>query len=1040
VVTVHGLWSRRQVLCLWTDAPVLPAAREALAARAPALAAALGAPARGVLELLLPTADGVPRHVDGPVDAPVVLAPWRLRVVALNPDRAAAVLAEVTALGPEPEPGPALVLADDLRHLAEVAACVRARVDAAHVVPDLVHDDGAWWGRWAPLPDAAWRAWRSGAAAAMPPVLRAEVTGERAEGERQRGRSAVAVVDELCAELTDLLVARRLREAGLLAEPELGSDAGREPATGGDAVSAWVASLLSGQEVAGAPAVLADLAARARRWRGSGTSSPVELVLRVTEPPDPDDDAAGTTGGPLAPSGWTLQVRLRSLDDPSLVLTPEEVRAGVGGVDWPLEADPWAYALTELARAGAVYPPLLEEIGAQPGADASMGVQALLDLVGRGAPLLSEAGVAVQLPGRWLRPQVGLRLHAHTSAAAQEGTAVPQAADAAGRLGADQLVEYSWKVALGSEELTQAELEAMVAARSPLVRLRGRWVEVDAERVARSLRFLQRAGTGSAGLGGVLGQVATAKDLPAPVTGITATGWLGDLLDGRGEQALEPVPPPAGLRAQLRPYQERGVAWLAFMARHGLGVVLADDMGLGKTVQLLALQLHEQEDAARRGQGVAPTLLVCPMSVVGNWQREAARFAPGLRVHVHHGPERLHGEALAEAVAASDLVLTTYALLARDADDLAPVAWRRVALDEAQHVKNPGTRAARAVRSVAGAPCPPGGTHRVALTGTPVENRLGELHALLDFTSPGLLGSAAGFRERFAVPVERHRDATAGRLLTTLTRPFVLRRVKTDPSVISDLPEKLEMVVRANLTAEQASLYQAVVEEMLAQVDAADGVQRKGLVLATLTRLKQVCNHPAQYLGDGSSLLRRGQHRSGKLALVDDVLDAVVADGERALCFTQYREFGSMLVPHLSARYGAPVPFLHGGVPRAARDAMVSRFSADDGPPVMLLSLKAGGTGLNLTAANHVVHLDRWWNPAVEAQATDRAYRIGQQRQVQVRKLVCVGTVEERIDALMTSKAELADLVVGTGEGWLTELSTDALRELLVLGADAVGD
>ncbi|MEH3077693.1 MAG: DEAD/DEAH box helicase, partial [Quadrisphaera sp.] len=413
----------------------------------------------------------------------------------------------------------------------------------------------------------------------------------------------------------------------------------------------------------------------------------------------------------------------------------------------------------------------------------------------------------------------------------------------------------------------------------------------------------------------------------------------------------------------------------------------------------------------------------------GTGEREAARFAPDLRVHTHHGPDRLRGEALLQAAARTDLVLTTYPLVARDADDLAAVAWRRVALDEAQHVKNLGTRAARAVRQVAGPPFPagaggsPGRTQKIALTGTPVENRLAELHAVVDFTNPGVLGSATRFRERFSVPVERHGDERATQLLTTLTRPLVLRRTKTDPGVAPDLPAKLELVVRANLTTEQAALYKAVVDEMLAKIKEAEQQknkeQRRGLVLATLTRLKQVCNHPAQLLADGSPFLRRGQHRSGKLALVDDVLDTVVADGEKALLFTQYRELGALLVPHLEQRYGVEVPYLHGGVSKKARDAMVQRFSGrpedrdDDGAsPIMLLSLRAGGTGLNLVAANHVVHVDRWWNPAVEAQATDRAFRIGQTRQVQVRKLVCVGTVEERVDELMTRKADLASAVV----------------------------
>jgi SNF2 family DNA or RNA helicase len=421
------------------------------------------------------------------------------------------------------------------------------------------------------------------------------------------------------------------------------------------------------------------------------------------------------------------------------------------------------------------------------------------------------------------------------------------------------------------------------------------------------------------------------------------------------------------------------------------------------------------------------------MSVVGNWQREAARFVPTLRVHVHHGPQRLTGEELTAAVGASDLVITTYALLARDLAQLKEQQWRRVVLDEAQHIKNSKTSQARAARSIPAA-------HRVALTGTPVENRLDELRSILDFANSGILGSEAMFRKRFVVPIEREQDETAVARLRAVTSPFVLRRVKTDPAVIADLPDKFEMTVRANLTAEQAALYRAVVDDMMAQIRDKKGMKRKGAVLAALTKLKQVCNHPAHFLRDGSAVTRRGQHRSGKLGLVEDILDSVLADGEKALLFTQFREFGDLVAPYLSERFGTAVPFLHGGVTKQKRDDMVAAFQGDGGPPIMLLSLKAGGTGLNLTAANHVVHLDRWWNPAVENQATDRAFRIGQRRDVQVRKLVCVGTLEERIDAMIATKQELADLAVGTGENWVTEMSTEQLGELLRLGDEAVGE
>ena len=416
------------------------------------------------------------------------------------------------------------------------------------------------------------------------------------------------------------------------------------------------------------------------------------------------------------------------------------------------------------------------------------------------------------------------------------------------------------------------------------------------------------------------------------------------------------------------------------------------------------------------------------MSLVGNWQREAARFTPDLAVHVHHGADRLAGAELAAALAAADLVITTYQTAARDRAALSEVRWARVVCDEAQAIKNHLSQQAKAVRALPAA-------SRIALTGTPVENQLSELWSIMEFANPGMLGSAKAFRERYAVPIERHGSEEAAQQLRRVTQPFVLRRLKTDKSIISDLPEKQEMKVWCNLTQEQASLYAATVDRhAVPDRGRLRRHQRRGLVLATMAKLKQVCNHPAHLLGDGSRL----PGRSGKLARLEELCEEIAAEGDKALCFTQYAEFGRMLQPYLAARIGCPVLFLHGGTAKKQRDAMVARFQEADEPVLFLLSLKAGGTGLNLTAANHVIHVDRWWNPAVEDQATDRAFRIGQRRDVQVRKFVCVGTLEERIDAMIEQKKALAEQIVGTGESWLTELSTAALREVLALSPDAV--
>lgn len=524
-----------------------------------------------------------------------------------------------------------------------------------------------------------------------------------------------------------------------------------------------------------------------------------------------------------------------------------------------------------------------------------------------------------------------------------------------------------------------------------------------------------------------LGLAADDSPMGLPVVGIETEGWLSGVLGTMDAGArLDPVEPPRSFHGRLRPYQMRGLSWLAFLDRVGLGACLADDMGLGKTIQMLALLLHERARRPRPG----PTLIVCPMSVVGNWQREVERFAPGLRVMVHHGTERLSGRAFARNASRHDVVISTYALVHRDRESLAATRWHRIALDEAQNIKNSAAKQAQAVRSLQA-------NRRVALTGTPVENRLSELWSIMEFLNPGYLGSASAFRRSFAVPIERYRDPDRAERLRRLVGPFVLRRLKTDRAIIADLPEKLEMRVLCNLTREQASLYEAVVRDMVRAIRDTEGIQRKGLVLATLTRLKQVCNHPAQFLRDGSALAGR----SGKLARIEEMLDELIAAGHRALVFTQFAEMGEMLKRHLQERLGHEVLFLHGGTSKPARDAMVARFQSDGGaPPVFILSLKAGGFGLNLTAASHVFHFDRWWNPAVENQATDRAFRIGQRKNVQVHKYVCVGTLEERIDLMLEQKKGLADRVIGTGEGWITELSTEELKDLFALSKDAVAE
>ncbi|NIZ90086.1 SNF2-related protein [Kineococcus rubinsiae] len=988
----HSRWELGAGLAAHPGA--LPAAeRRALARSLPdaSLRAALTGPARTV-RVLMPVRDGVPvRSPEAVGRVPQQRRPagsTALEVVAL-PVAAPDVATSLAALRCVAE-GPALLVGREVRHLAALVRDVERLVEAGRVVPEAVSEPGTDVVRatWRLAPDEDVRAWIAAHAAALPPALSTALrTGSRG--------ATAGTAEEVLAGLLDAVVPVLVRERAA-------GDARVEPVLT-DAhplLTALVRGTALGVDASRWARLRADLAT----WVASHRRRRVEVVLRLQEPRWSDDEVAAGDD-----AAWPVDVLVR-LDG----AVPEPL-AGLTGDREAVAAlrDGLRRALTVLPSLRAARRDAVDE------GRLWVTTTTALGLVEHGADLLREADVTLLLPRDWTRVAPSLRLDVQGSR------------DAGGErpLGFAALVSWDWSVALGGDVLTEDELGVLADAASPLVWLRGEWVRLQPGSLAAARRFVRRArqrrDDAPASLAGLVAELAGADALPVPLSAVTARGWVDGLLRGTEAEVVQ-VPVPAALQGVLRPYQHRGLSWLAFLDRLGLGSVLADDMGLGKTVQVLALLLHERDDAPSPG----PTLLVCPMSLVGNWSREAARFAPTLRVRVHHGASRARGEAVA-AYADADVVVTTYGVLASDVDELAGVAWHRLVLDEAHQVKNTATRQARAVRRVPAA-------RRIALTGTPVENRLEELRGVLDAVNPGMLGSAAAFRDRFARPIELRADAAAASRLRAVTRPFVLRRVKTDKAVIADLPEKIEMVVPVSLTREQAALYRSTVDALLTGLDDLSPMQRKGSVLRTLTQLKQVCNHPAHFLGDGSPLLRGGRHRSGKLAAVDDLVESLLAEGDRALLFTQFAEFGRMLAPHLQERFGVEVPFLHGGTTRTQRDGIVRRFQSDDGPPLLLLSLKAGGTGLNLTRANHVLHVDRWWNPAVEDQATDRAFRIGQDRTVQVRKLVTAGTVEERIDAVIAGKSALADLVVGPGEGWLTELGTEALRELLVLSQEAV--
>ena len=1301
------------------------------------------------------------------------LRAWIIPTLVLQPVDGAALLAaldesdRLTVLGPDGGELD-LPLGASARYSRAVARFAEAVVRRGEVLPTLdvdeaedgddvsyangsgngsnsrggIGDEDGYFAYWRPKYSYETGAYRKLLQSAMPPVFRAQLLDIELTG-----RASAEVLDGAICALVDSYVMEALAGPhGLHGEPLAPSNVLATGAAGlaRDWLNALTSASGNGVDTSETdPETVRALAERISRWQASNleprTAGPVRICLRLV-PPEGSREA----------ERWTVELLLQSSTDPSLVATAAEVwqRTGAARLLKSAGVDPRTELLSGLGRAARLFPALGPALRDSAPTEVPLDLDGAYDFLRHTAPALLGSGFGVLLPAWWSARRGEVKLRLTTSEPAEQPGRVA-AADS--RFGFEQLVRYEWQASLGDQQLTGEEFQALAQAKSGLVQLRGQWVEVDQAGIAAGLRAMGGAPAGTTRASDVLRTALFGLDDDEhSLIEVDAAGWLGDLLNGVAEQQCTPIGAPAGMTAALRPYQERGVGWLAFMDRLGLGAVLADDMGLGKClagaanifvngalttmeeawkrfagsstpsadglgewaeptsavsvnslsqngsaveagvsrlyrqhidekvrrvlledgsevvatlrhrflgpggftnevavgdriavpariaaggetgtgagaregaavepdlVAELARQIAEEpagservvpdfvtqaddatvalflreyftvrgevipaDDAKRAvtvvavspeimyqlammlrrfgiwlqyteehvfgeamrlvgeiggGYGdtggslrafreligfsdetkqseldlvcaaaresgasrvesetfperhepevhypkvieveeldytgyvydlevpalhnyvaggmvchntiqvlavlagerndqptVGPTLLICPMSLAANWQREAARFAPKLTVHIHHGSERLTGEQFRQVASESDLIVTTYALALRDQQLLSGVDWHRIVIDEAQAIKNAGTKQSRAVRSLSA-------RHRIALTGTPVENRLADLWSVLEFANPGLLGSAERFRERFAKPIERYGDQDAAERLRRATGAFILRRVKTDTAIISDLPEKVEMKVVCNLTKEQASLYQATVDEMLREIEANEGIARRGLVLAMLTRLKQICNHPAHFLKDGSRL----PGRSGKLARVEELCEEILEQGEKALLFTQYAEFGTLLQGHLATRFGREVAFLHGGVPKKARDSMVLRFEQPDGPSLFVLSLKAGGVGLNLTSANHVIHVDRWWNPAVENQATDRAFRIGQRRNVQVRKLMCAGTLEERIDQVIEEKQELAAKIVGSGESWLTELSVAELRGMIALSADAV--
>ena len=662
--------------------------------------------------------------------------------------------------------------------------------------------------------------------------------------------------------------------------------------------------------------------------------------------------------------------------------------------------------LQTVALLAEFHPPLAGYLRSGAREPLPLGLSDLPALLFEALPAIGLLGIRALLPkslDRLLRPRLSMQIKATAGVSPSF-------------LKADQIFSFDWQVALGEQMLTPKEFERLLGKATGVVRFKGEYAYLDPaaiEQLRRQLAKPPRVGAQD------LLRVALAGSFEGAPVGLNKAARK--LLDELKVSA--PIALPTGLMAALRPYQVRGYEWLARNARLGLGCVIADDMGLGKTLQVIALLVHLKE----RGElDAGRALVIVPTSLLTNWQNEVARFAPVLSVEIYHGSKRaLSGEGA--GAARPDVLLTTYGVARAESARLKALPWRIVVVDEAQNLKNPAAAQTKAVKAIVAA------TH-VAMSGTPVENRLSDYWSIVDFAHAGYLGGLTHFGREFATPIQTDRDAAAAERLKRVLAPFLLRRLKSDKTIISDLPDKIEQNQHCTLSKAQVALYESVVREGLASIAGeSDTFQRQGLVLQMILALKQVCNHPAQYLKQGGD----DPLASGKVDRLFDLLDEIEAAREKVLVFTQFREMGELLQRWLRERQGREPQFLHGGVARARRDKMVERFQTEPSERVFLLSLKAGGTGLNLTAASHVVHFDLWWNPAVEAQATDRAYRIGQQRNVQVHRFITRGTFEERIDAMIRSKRELAEMAVGTGETWIGQLPEQELKRLFELGTRA---
>ncbi len=985
--------------------PVLPWCAKPSELRA-ALRAAGVRGARKINELaahiyvLFPSRSGMPMPSDGILgDAPqgegkIGLTSFRVPALPIAFQEFAAMLRMTRECG-DRIPAPGIMLAGDFKYLCRALEYAAAFVRRGTYMPDMEPFCGTFASQWRPVILAKYQDEFAAFAKASPPVLCGVSAGGPLETPRSKRENAMLILEGLI----DTIV--RASQHGA-------SETGRR-INSANPHEIWVRSLVWPRS----PLVkwhdeMEALYPQIRAWADSlktMTAQPWRLFMRVEEPSEGE-------------SLWRITWHLQSAQDPSLIIPADRVWSpGCAERAWfdRTRTNPRCYMLQILGHLASRIPAIAESLETPFPCECRLDADGIFDFLQNHAASIIDQGIQVQLPSAWGqfsdRPRLAVRAEIHDEPAFAPG----------GRTSLSDLLDVDWSIALGGDILTREELETLAELKSPLTNLRGRWVVVcrdEVEKITAALRKMPRKIERREALLASLRQDYN----DAPLETVAGSPWIDSvraLLSGAAP--LEEADEPDGFQGRLRPYQARGFAWLDRLTRLGMGACLADDMGLGKTVQTLALVKNLQARGERR-----PILLICPTSVMENWRRETEKFIPGTKTLIHHGIKRSRGGILAGGLS-DTLVISSYSLLHRDGALFAKIEWAGIILDEAQNIKNPDTCQSRAARSIRA-------DWHIALTGTPVENHVGDMWSLMEFLMPGLMPNRTRFAREILRPVQAG-ERKAMERVRHMTAPFILRRLKTDKEIIDDLPEKIETKEFCALSREQASLYSAVMKALTGELSGAEGIRRKGVVLGAITALKQICDHPLLYVKDKSEY----GGRSGKLARLAEISEEMLAAGDRALIFTQYAEMGAILKNFLQEMFGREALFLHGGVPREKRDEMVRRFQEEENaPPFFILSLKAGGTGLNLTRASHVVMFDRWWNPAVEQQAVDRAYRIGQRSNVQVHYFCCRGTLEEKIEALIESKKELASMLVGTGESWLSEMSDGDLYKLFSLEKEAV--